>query len=110
MRRIQFGIGIGEDADGKSIPRLESDRMIRSALLHLGRFFGGGFITRGHGFWVPPHANGAIIEEGITITIDTDEPDGTVKSVAEMLRAIFNQTAVHVYIGSTIQSYDHTRS
>lgn len=106
MRRIQFGIGIGFRQDNTPITKLESAEMIGDVLHHLGRFFGGGFITRGRGFWTSKWTNQTVVEDDITITIDTDEPDGIIKEVAEMLRMIFDQTAIHVATFD-VHAWDH---
>lgn len=106
MRRIEFGIGIGEDKNSIPISPMRADTMLAAAIDHVSVFSNGGFVTRGFGFWRHPVEFGRIIrEDAITITIDANLSDGTVKRLARTLRDIFGQTAVHVAI-TEITAYE----
>lgn len=105
MRCVQFGIGIGYQADGTPITSEESQAMIAEAMRRLSRAFGGGFVVRGRGFWTAPGGSGPITEDGITITIDTSDSDEVIRLTAELLRHIFRQQAIHVAI-SDVSTYD----
>lgn len=102
MRRIEFGIGIGKDVNGYTIAPHVADAMIATALDHLSVFSDGGFVARGFGYWREHEAGDIVREESITITIDTDLSDGTVRRLAHTLRALFCQTAIHVVITEII--------
>lgn len=98
MRRIEFGIGIGEDKYGRRITLNHAHRMICDALTMLiDHGQRGGFITPGFRFWKASDGRVAR-EEAITITLDSLICDEAIPQIADNLRRIFNQESIHIAI------------
>ena len=110
--RIEFGIGIGEDKNGNSIPDIES--RINCALLYVTSHTGGALLTRGTGAWYSKDEDRTIIEEGITIATDMQlggkrDMKSAREKILEMtdkLIDMFQQEDIHIAT-SRVFSYDH---
>lgn len=92
--RTEWHIGIGEDSTGMPIPDNEAQAMIRAALEHVSREYGGASVTRQDGAWVDPSGR-LIVESGITIVAYSEHPKDA-EQTAVRLCHLFRQTAVIV--------------
>ena len=92
--RTEWHIGIGEDSEGMPILEDEAQAMIRSALEHVSREYGGASVTRQQGAWVDPSGR-LIVESGITIVAYSEHPKDAEQTAVRLCR-LFRQTAVLV--------------
>lgn len=100
MHTVTFGIGIGEDEHGHVLTPGDTMPMIGEAMRIVSREYGGCFLTRGEGAWIAPDGR-LVRESGITITASTPRDAGVrdhAARVADSLRCVFLQAAVHVAI------------
>lgn len=109
--RVEFGVGIGEDKNGREIPNLEA--RINRALLLITNLTGGVLLTRGTGAWHNADEDRIIIEKGMTLTTymelgskrEMKDAQALIGHIADRLLDIFFQNAVQV---STMRATSYT--
>lgn len=111
-QRFQFSIGLGKDRHGKAIAYDEAiGRFGQTAKLAV-ELFGGGFISRGKGFWADSF-DVMVAEAACVLSCDVTNPRGLsaadwkvrAEIFARKLAILWNQTEVHIseqWIGFTV--------
>ncbi len=101
--RYEIGFGVGFDQHGKPIDPHHVRECIKLILVDACNRFGGCNITSGQGAWIDEH-NTLIVEESRVLVVDSlagrfatqGEWDSQAKELAEFIRRVLNQAAVHV--------------
>lgn len=101
--RYEIGFGVGFDEAGKPIDPQHVRECIKLIMVEACNRFGGCNITSGQGAWLDSSGT-LIVEESRVLVVDSlagrfatqGEWDTQAKDLAEFVRRVLNQAAVHV--------------
>jgi hypothetical protein len=92
--RFEIGLGVGFDRSGQAIDPAHAAVVVREYVNLAAEQFGGCNLVRGVGAW--KGANGVVVEDSITLTIDGSSQDQQrVQNFAHAFAKDLNQRAYH---------------